>query len=479
LGLIVFLLVLFSTFLTLALAAYFFIYRQRGLYQKLLQVEKVAQLEHNRLSEILNASMNEIFLFDAQTLQFRSVNDGALRNLGYSRDQILYMTPLDIKPEFTQKKFTDLIEPLLTGKQDLVVFETVHQRIDHSIYPVEIHLQLFEQDGDRVFLAVIQDITERKQSEEKLRISFEKYRVLFQTFPLGVLVTDHKGKIIEVNAEAKRLLDMKEEEILERTFNSKEWTVIHKDGSSMDSEEFPGSLALKNDAVVENIELGIIKTNGKLVWVNSTAAPIPLKDYGVLIIVADISDRIRIENDLMNSEERYRNLVENSPDAIFINRDNKIEYINTAGLELFGAKDSDQIIGKSPLEFFHPDYHEIVKQRIERMIRLDVPAPIIQEKIVRLDGSTRDVEAAATPFQDTTGRAIQVILRDITDRKQAEEKLNEQINELRRWHQVTLGRENRIMEMKKEINHLLQSLGLPARYEELATPKNVDEEQND
>jgi PAS domain S-box-containing protein len=476
LGLIVFLLVLFSTFLTLTLAAYFFIYRQRGLYQKLLQVEKAAQLEHNRLSETLNASMNEIFLFDAQTLIFRSVNDGALRNLGYSRDQILYMTPLDIKPDFTQKKFTDLIEPLLTGKQDLIVFETVHQRKDHSIYPVEVHLQLFENEGDRVFLAVIQDITERKQSEERLRISFEKYRVLFKTFPLGVLVTDHKGRIIEVNAEAERLLELKADEIFERSYKSKEWVFFHKDGSPMEYEEIPSTLALKNDELVENIEMGIKKKNDEVIWVNTTAAPIPLKDYGVLIIMADISDRIRIENELINSEERYRKLVENSPDAIFINRDNKIEYINPAGLVLFSAKDSDQIIGKSPFEFFHQDYHEIINQRIEHMIRQDVPVPIIQEKIIRLDGEIRDVEVVATPILDTTGRAIQVILRDITDRKQAEEKLNEQINELRRWHQVTLGRENRILELKKEINRLLQSLGLPERYEEIATTKNVDEE---
>ena len=476
LGLIVFFLVLFSTFLTLALAAYFFIYRQRGLYQKLLQIEKAAQLEHNLLSETLNASMNEIYLFDSETLKFRAVNDGALNNLGYSHDQMQYMTPLDIKPMVNMDQFFEIISPLLEGKQDLVIFETMHERKNRSRYPVEIHLQLVKVGESRVFLAVIQDITERKQSEEKLRISFEKYRVLFQTFPLGVMVTDHKGQIIEVNAEAGRLLDMKEEDILKRPFTSKEWIAIHKDGSRMDPEEFPGSLALKNNEVVENVELGIIKTNRELVWVNSTAAPIPLKEYGVLIIMADISDRIRIENDLMNSEERYRKLVENSPDAIFINRENKIDYINTAGLELFGAKDSDQIVGKSPFEFIHPDYHEIVKQRNEHMITLDVPVPIIQEKIVRLDRSIRDVEAAATPFRDTTGQAIQVILRDITDRKQAEEKVYEQINELRRWHQVTLGREKRIMEMKTEINQLLRSLGQPERYEEIATLKNVDEE---
>ncbi len=293
------------------------------------------------------------------------------------------------------------------------------------------------------------------------------------------MVTNQAGKIVEVNNEASRLLELPEEVILSRTYDNPDWVMIHKDGTPMDPAEFPSSQALKTGNLVENVEMGIRLSNDRVVWINSTAAPIPLKDYGVLILMADIGDRVRMENELIDSEERYRKLVENSPDAILINRNDKIEYINTAGLVLFGAMDSSELIGKTTLDLFHPDFHEIVKQRVELMFKQDEPAPTIQEKIIRLDGSIRDVEVAATPFRDTTGRAIQVILRDITDRKQAEEKLNEQINELRRWHQVTLGRENRILEMKAEINRLLQTLGLPERYEEITTPKIIDEELND
>jgi len=464
LGMIVFLLVLFSTFLTLALVAYFFIYRQRGLYQKLLQVEKAAQLEHNRLSETLNASMNEIFLFDAQTLRFRSVNDGALRNLGYSRDQMQYMTPVDIKPKFTEKKFTDLIEPLLSGKQDLVVFETVHQRVDHSIYPVEVHLQLFEHDGDRVFLAVIQDITERKQAQEQLLESLEKYRVLFETLPFGIIVTDKSGKIVEVNSVTERLFELSQSELLELNHNSSAWKLIQKDGTPMDPKDFPSIKAIAEHRLVENVELGIRTPSGVVTWVNSAATPIPLKNYGVLLILSDISDRYQMENELQISEERYRLLVELSPDAIFVNRNNKIEFVNPAALELFGAQINEQLIGKSPFEVFHPDSHEIMKARIKTMLEFNEPVPLIQEKIIRLDGSIRDVEVIATPFKDINGVAIQVILRDVTEKKQADERLNEQFVELKRWHSVILGRENRIIELKHEVNQLLEQAGFDSKY---------------
>jgi len=467
LGLNVTFMVIFSILSTTALVALLISYRQRNLYQKILEAERTAQLEHNLLSETLNASMNEIYLFDANTLLFRAVNEGALKNLGYSHDQMMYMTPLDIKPEIDQDQFLELISPLINGNQNLIVFETIHERKDHSRYPVDVHLQIVNIGNDRVFLAVIQDITERKQNEEKLKISFEKYRVLFQTFPFGVMVTNEAGKIIEVNQEATRLLELPEETILSRRYDDPDWVVIHKDGTPMDPAEFPSSLAMETGNLVENVEMGVKKSDDRVLWINSTAVPIALKNYGVLILMADITERVRMENELMDSEERYRKLVENSPDAIFINRKNKIEYINKAGLILFGTTEASQIIGKSPLDFFHPDYHEIVKQRVEIMLRDNEPVNTIQEKIIRLDGDVRDVEVAATPFRDANGRAIQVILRDITDRKQAEEKLSEQINELRRWHHVTLGREKRILELKTEINHLLKLQGLAARFQDI------------
>ena len=236
---------------------------------------------------------------------------------------------------------------MLENKQDLVIFETMHERKDYSRYPVEVHLQIVNVHKEPVFLAVIQDITERNQNEEKLRISFEKYQALFRTFPLGVMVTDQAGNIIEVNKEATRLLGLPESEILKRAYNSPEWVTIHKDGTPMEWLEYPSSLAMRDKILVENVEMGILRPNQEYVWVNSTAAPIPLKEYGVLIIMADISDRIRIENDLINSEERYRKLVENSPDAIFIYRDDRFEYINPAGLDLFGVQDPETMIGQA------------------------------------------------------------------------------------------------------------------------------------
>jgi len=158
-----------------------------------------AELEHARLLDILDSSLNEIYIFDAETLRFEYVNAGALRNLGYTIEQLRGMTPLDLKPEFTEAAFREMLEPLIRGEKEMHVFCTMHRRADASLYPVEVHLQLAEFNGGRVFLAVILDITERKRAEQALRESEEQFRNLFENAPIGIGVSDMQGKLLAFN----------------------------------------------------------------------------------------------------------------------------------------------------------------------------------------------------------------------------------------------------------------------------------------
>lgn len=129
---------------------------------------KQKEIELSHWARIFNESLNEIYVFDAITFKFINVNKEAQRNLGYTIEELVKMTPVNIKPELSQPKFRELIQPLLKGEMEKLKFETVHGRKNGSSYPVEVHLQLSAIGDNKVFVAMILDITERKNYTEKL-----------------------------------------------------------------------------------------------------------------------------------------------------------------------------------------------------------------------------------------------------------------------------------------------------------------------
>lgn len=142
-------------------------------------------------------------------------------------------------------------------------------------------------------------------------------------------------------------------------------------------------------------------------------------------IVQDITERRAAENELRESETRYRNLILHLPDAIFINHDNRVVLVNEACLKLFGAEKESDMLGKTPYDLFHPDFHEQIHQRISLMKGQHSPVQAAEEKIVRLDGQVVDVDVVAAPFMFHGANDIHVIMRDITERKKMEQALVE------------------------------------------------------
>jgi len=156
---------------------------------------KQAEKERARLLYILESSLNEIYVFAADSLVFEYVNRGACRNLGYTLDTLKTMKPLDLEPEFTEASFRRLLAPLLRHEQQRLLLETVHRRADGSLYPVEAHLQVIELEGQQLFLAVVQDISERKRTRaerERLIAAIEQTREV-------IVMADTQGAIQYAN----------------------------------------------------------------------------------------------------------------------------------------------------------------------------------------------------------------------------------------------------------------------------------------
>ncbi len=123
---------------------------------------KIKEMELSHWSRIFEESLNEIFVFDAHTFKFINVNSEARRNIGFNMAELAKMTPVDIKTEFSQPMFEKMVEPLIKGNEGKIKFETLHRRKDGSSYPIEVHLQLSVMNERQVFVAIILDITERR-----------------------------------------------------------------------------------------------------------------------------------------------------------------------------------------------------------------------------------------------------------------------------------------------------------------------------
>ncbi len=134
-----------------------------------------------------------------------------------------------------------------------------------------------------------------------------------------------------------------------------------------------------------------------------------------------------LENRIRESEERYRQLVELSPDSVAVHCQGLIVFINPAGAKLLGAANPAELIGRKIMDFIHPDYREIAKRRIHEM-KEGKEVSMIEERFLRFDGTAIDVEVAASPLIYQGKPAVQVVTRDITERKRAEREIN-QLNE--------------------------------------------------
>lgn len=142
-------------------------------------------------------------------------------------------------------------------------------------------------------------------------------------------------------------------------------------------------------------------------------------------------ERKKARKEIQENEERYRNLVEYSPEGIYVHTEGKIAYINPSGAKLFGVSSPDKLIGKSILSLVHPDHVELVKERIRKVEEEGMSEKANDElKFIRADGEIIDVKASRTLIFYRGKPAVQVVTSDITQRKRAENALKKALTEI-------------------------------------------------
>lgn len=149
------------------------------------------------------------------------------------------------------------------------------------------------------------------------------------------------------------------------------------------------------------------------------------KQIGVRAVVRDITHQKNAEEALKESEERYRKLVELSPQAIVVHTDHKFTYLNPAATKLWGASCPEELIGRSILDFVEPGCRQRVEEWVNEILELQSASTLTEQRCIRLDGALIDVEVTGIPFNYGDKPAIQSVFRDVTEQKRAREALKE------------------------------------------------------
>ena len=224
-----------------------------------------AEAERRQILAALNAARDGVFMFDPETLLHTYANAGASRQIGYSGEELLKMTPLDFKIEYTEKSFRKLLNPLITGEKQSLTIQTTHLHKNGNLIHVEIIFQMAVLDAPgRLIVAVVRDITERKLAEEALHLSEERFRQLYENSTFGIYRTSRDGKIILANPALIKLLKFDSlEELQNRDLE------IEGYGNGYTRDEFIGKIELEGK--VTDIESTWTRSDGTQIHVRESA----------------------------------------------------------------------------------------------------------------------------------------------------------------------------------------------------------------
>ena len=263
----------------------------------------------------------------------------------------------------------------------------------------------------------LSDLRERKELAQDLKLHEHFQRALLDSFPFAAWMKDEEGRYRDANKLIAAYYGLSSpEELLGKSAH----------------DFLPPDVAEQIEAEAREV-LGSGRTkrserqlpvNGGDHWFDFHQAPISIDGqcFGIVGCAWDITERKLMEKALAESEERYRKVVEFSPEAMFVHYQGRFVFLNLAAAKLLGASDPEELHGRRALDFVHPDLRDAVARRIENAWQHN-DNPLIEEQLLRLDGSTVLVEMVSVHFIYKGMDSVLAIARDISERKRMQDEL--------------------------------------------------------
>jgi len=381
------------------------------------------------------------------------VNRAIEEALGYKKEELINK-PIETvipQPDTAKILFSDLEK-----KETVTNLEAIYKSKDGNEIPVSFSRSVLRDDvGDIAgFVITALDITERKKAREELKDSEERLRILFEYAPDAYYLNDLKGVFVDGNKATEELVGYGRDELIEKTF--------------LQLNILPPSQMLKLSTLLSVSALGqptgpdeflLVRKDGQHLMVEIRTFPVRIKGKVLILGIAhDITRRKKMEEALLENERKIRALFDQTFQFIgLMTIDGILMDANQAALELSGVEASSVLnkpFWEGPWWAHSPELREKLRQAVKKaangeFIRFEATHNA-------KDGILHYVDFSLKPVTDETGKVIFLIPegRDITDLKQLEEAERKHMQELEVFYKASIGREERIIELKKEVERL-------------------------
>lgn len=430
----------------LGLTVLFLLRHQRArLYKRMYEDEVKIQALTKHLA-LMTRYANDIILLYNDEFRIVEANERATQAYGYSREEFLGLTARDLRPPETWAVIGEQIRQIRERKS--LVFETIHRRKDGSTFPVEVSVRGLEVEGKQYFQSIIRDISERKEAEERLRKSEERFRDLFDNAPVAYHEFDREGKITRVNRTELEMLGYTLDEMIGQpvwNFNVQpdrvRDTILAKlSGKLPPQRAFERVLRRKDGSLVPVlIEDRLLRDeSGEIIGIRATLQDITERKKAEAErekLIHELQETLQAlrekEEALGKSEERFRDLFDHAPIGYHeYDLEGRITNVNQTDLEMLGYT-REEMIGEYIWKFNVGG--EIIREQVLAKLAGKLPpGKELERTYRRKDGTTFPVLVEDRLIRDEEGRikGIRCIIQDITERKKAEAEREKLIQEL-------------------------------------------------
>ncbi|MGC3973917.1 MAG: PAS domain S-box protein [Nitrospira sp.] len=374
--------------------------------------------EHYRF--IMQYAQDIIYRTD-RSGRFTFINPAVIRLLGYHETEMLGHRALDlVHPNYRRSTEHFYIRQFLRKTPSTYYEFPLLTKTHHTLW-VGQHVQLLLRDQEVIgFQAVMRDISARKETEEALRFSQDRYRALFESSPEMLLTVDAEGTLLTVNATAATELGYSADELVGQPIS----LIVHADDRVTIQQHFAD--CLQRPGHVLRGEFRKIRKGGHPLWVREASRAVrnPNGQFDILIVCENVTDRKGMEDALTHTRQLLESIVEHIPHMVFLKDAEELRFaqFNKAGEQLIGLP-REAILGKNDFDLFPREQAEFFTARDRDVLTggtlLDIPAEPIQTK----DQGLRWLHTKKLALYDHTGvpRYLLGISEDITDQKQRQE----------------------------------------------------------